>query len=194
MVTTSLMIAPTRFVLYLLLTASALVLSGCASKTQKKVTNAATAPLSDLNLWGDDIPIVLQQARKHPYRPPTDTSCAALDAEITLLNEALGPDVDKNKDKVDPSLLEQGSDIAEDSAIGALQRTTEGIIPFRSWVRKLTGAERRSKEVAASIRAGAVRRAFLKGIGAPQACVWTPFEPTEPKVASSAASSPASAP
>ena len=40
----------------------------------------------------------------------------------------------------------------------AVRRTVEGMVPFRSWVRKLTGAEKHSKEVAASIIAGGVRR------------------------------------
>ena len=43
----------------------------------------------------------------------------------------------------DSGLIERGSDAVENSAIGALQSTAEGIIPFRGWVRKLTGAERR---------------------------------------------------
>jgi len=40
----------------------------------------------------------------------------------------------------------------------------ESLIPYRSWVRKLSGAERASKAVAAAISAGMVRRGFLKGM------------------------------
>ncbi|MGZ5182034.1 MAG: hypothetical protein ACXWC2_16235, partial [Ramlibacter sp.] len=53
---------------------------------------------------------------------------------------------------------------------GAVQRTAEGLIPFRGWVRKLSGAERYSKKVAASITAGSVRRGFLKGFAASEHC------------------------
>jgi hypothetical protein len=41
---------------------------------------------------------------------------------------------------------------------------------FRGWVRKLSGAERYSKQVAAAIAAGSIRRAFLKGLGQAAAC------------------------
>jgi hypothetical protein len=37
-------------------------------------------------------------------------------------------------------------------------------------VRKLSGAERHSKQVAASIAAGTARRAFLKGMATSQQC------------------------
>ena len=36
---------------------------------------------------------------------------------------------------------------------------------MRSWVRKLTGAEKYSREVEASITAGTIRRSYLKGLG-----------------------------
>ena len=58
------------------------------------------------------------------------------------------------------------------AAVGALQKTVEGAIPFRGWVRKLTGAERYSRKVAAAITAGSIRRAFLKGVAAADGCVW----------------------
>jgi len=51
-----------------------------------------------------------------------------------------------------------------------LRSTTEGLVPFRGWVRKLSGAERYSKQVQAAIAAGAARRAFLKGLMAAKAC------------------------
>lgn len=153
---------------------AAAMLSGCAAPTQKKVGSAATAPLNDLNIISADIPAVLQEARKHPYKTPTDAQCPALVGEIHQLDDALGADLDAPASKDDPSLLDQGSDLAEDTAIGALQRTTEGLIPFRSWVRKLTGAERHSKAVSAAIRAGVVRRAYLKGVGSTMGCVWLP--------------------
>ena len=63
-------------------------------------------------------------------------------------------------------LLERGADAAGN----ALQRTAEGVVPFRGWVRKLSGAERYSRQVAAAIAAGTVRRAFFKGLGQAQGC------------------------
>ena len=57
-----------------------------------------------------------------------------------------------------------------DAANDALMGAAQSVIPFRGWVRKLDGAERHSREVAAAIAAGSVRRAFLKGVGQTLGC------------------------
>jgi hypothetical protein len=44
------------------------------------------------------------------------------------------------------------------------------VVPFRSWVRKLSGAERYSRDVSAAIAAGIVRRSYLKGVGQVRGC------------------------
>jgi hypothetical protein len=72
--------------------------------------------------------------------------------------------------KPDPSHVKRAEQTAHDEAMGALQRTAEDVVPFRGWVRKLTGAERHSKKVANAIAAGIARRAFLKGIRFAQGC------------------------
>ena len=76
---------------------------------------------------------------------------------------ALGADLDTPATGSNPSLIERG-------ASDALRNAAEGVIPFRGWVRKLSGAERYSREVAAAIAAGTIRRAYLKGIGAAAGC------------------------
>ncbi len=150
----------------------ALVLAGCATSDADKVTSAATTPLSDLNLVNAPIPETLQLAQRNPYAVPADLSCMALGSGIRSLDEVLGPDLDTAVTDANRGLIERGTEAAGGAAVGALRRTAEGVIPFRSWVRKLTGAERYSKRVAAAIAAGTVRRAFLKGLGASQACTW----------------------
>jgi len=151
-----------------------LMLSACATRTQTRVTSAATTPLSDLNLVRDEIPEVLQNALKQPYQPPTDATCPVVVTEVHQLDAVLGADLDAPESEDTPSLLDRGSDMAENSAIGALQRTAEGLVPFRSWVRKLSGAERHSRKLAAAITAGSIRRAFLKGFAVSHGCVLTP--------------------
>ncbi len=147
-----------------------LALVACASPTQEKVGTAATTPLSDLNLVRAPIPPVLAAAQSAPYKLPPDTGCAAVLMAIQELDEVLGPDLDAPSTPSNPSLVERGGSAAEDAATGALQRTAEGVIPFRGWIRKLTGAERYSRQVAAAITAGAARRAFLKGLNAGHGC------------------------
>jgi len=149
----------------LLLTAT-LWLTACASADQTRVSGAAVTPLNDLNLVNAPIPEVLQQAQKAPYALAPEAPCDALAADIRALDEVLGPDLDAPASDTSPSLIERGGHLAAD----AVQKTAEGIVPFRGWVRKLSGAERYSRQVAAAIAAGTARRAFLKGVRRARAC------------------------
>jgi hypothetical protein len=145
-------------------------LLGCATD-QKAVTSAATTPLTDLNLVSAPIPEILLAAQRAPYAAPADASCTALSAQVKALDEVLGPDLDAPPTDSNPGLIERGGTAVGEAATGALRRTAEGVIPFRGWVRKLTGAERYTKQVAAAISAGTVRRAFLKGLAVAKSCV-----------------------
>jgi hypothetical protein len=137
---------------------------------EARVAQAAVTPLTDLNLVRTDIPPALVAAQKAPYALPSDLSCAALAAEVQALDAALGADLDTPPTPSNPGLIERGSGAVGDAAVGAVRSTAEGVVPFRGWIRKLSGAERYSKEVAAAIAAGAVRRAYLKGLGQAAAC------------------------
>ena len=144
---------------------------GSASQpTDPNLSQAATAPLSDLNLVRAPIPAVLVAAQRAPYAMPTDFSCPALAADVEALDAALGADLDTPVTAANPSLIERGSGVAGDAVVGAVRSTTEGVIPFRGWVRKVTGAERYAREVAAAIAAGTIRRGFLKGLGQAAGC------------------------
>jgi len=156
-----------------------LALAGCAmppkpqaehAGTERKLGEAVVAPLADLNLVRAAIPPALAAAQKAPYAVPGELSCATLEAEIKALDAALGADLDVPAGAGQPTLLERGADAASDAVIGAVRSTTEGVIPFRGWVRKRTGAERYAKEVAAAITAGTIRRAYLKGLGQAAGC------------------------
>jgi hypothetical protein len=145
------------------------LLAGCQTNPAKKndLGHAVTAPLSDLNLVRDKIPPVLQTARAAPYVMPEDTSCKALAARVVELDDVLGSDLDTPSANGDHGF---GADDLGNAAVSAIRNTAEGVIPFRGWVRKLTGAERHSREVAHAIFAGSVRRAFLKGLAAGKGC------------------------
>lgn len=140
------------------------------SDVTDRVGQAAITPLSDLNVVQQKIPEVLRFARDvGAYTVPEKLDCPSVQNEINRLDTALGADFDAaGKDK--PSLLERGGDMAENYGVGFVRRTMEGFVPFRSWLRKLTGAEKHSKQVAAAITAGGVRRAYLKGLRQGLAC------------------------
>ena len=156
-----------------LLITTALVLAGlcgCASRDSDKVATAAATPLTDLNLVSAPIPETLLAAQKNPYGLPAAQDCEMLAEEIRKLDDVLGPDLDTPVTEANRGLIERGGEAAGGVAAEALQRTAEGVIPFRGWIRKISGAERYSKRVAAAIAAGTVRRAFLKGLRVGNRC------------------------
>ena len=149
---------------YILITA--VLLTACASNDQARVAGAVATPLNDLNLVNASIPETLARAQKAPYGMPVDSTCPGLAAEVRALDGDLGPDLDAPTSDSNPGLIERGST----AIVGAVQKSAEGVVPFRGWVRKLSGAERYSKQVAAAIAAGTVRRAYLKGIAQAKGC------------------------
>ncbi|HJW43027.1 MAG TPA: hypothetical protein VJ463_01110 [Geothrix sp.] len=155
----------------------------------KELSGAVTAPLKDLNLLRAKIPPVLNQALRAPYAAPADGTCDGLAAEIQLLDAALGPDLEAPAGP-DRDLAERGRAEAEATAVGAVRNATEGLIPFRGWVRKLSGAERASRQVTRAIAAGMVRRAYLKGLGEARGCA----APAAPQRQAQGPAEPAKAP
>jgi hypothetical protein len=129
--------------------------------------SAITQPLSDLNLLPQKIPEILQNAVPAPYAIPESRACSDLHAEIAQFDEALGIDFSFKRDN--DKLIDFEYEL-NNQAVGFVRRSTEALVPFRSWVRKLTGAERASRQVATAIQAGTVRRAFLKGMLLAQNC------------------------
>ena len=135
----------------------------------KQLVGAASAPLVDLNLLKTKIPEVLLAAQRAPYAAPTELTCEGLAIEILRLDAVLGEDLD-GPPAVKDSLLEKGRAELDDAAIGAVRSSAESLIPFRGWIRKLSGAERVSHQVTKCIAAGIVRRAYLKGLGQGRGC------------------------
>lgn len=138
--------------------------------TATQLGEAAKTPLADLNLMRPEIPPVLVAAQKGPYALPKDPSCSALAAEIQALDAVLGTDLDIPPAPDTPSVIKRSTEFVSNAAFDALRGAAEGLIPYRSWVRKLTGAERHSREAAAAITAGMVRRSYLKGLGQAIGC------------------------
>lgn len=132
---------------------------------RENVQGAMSAPLRDVNVLRTKIPPVLLQAMADPYERPMPATCAELTNLVVELNGALGDDLDEPNEN-DESLTIRG----RTAALGAVAGLASDVIPFRGWVRKLTGAERHDQLVAAAITAGAVRRGYLKGLGESRNC------------------------
>lgn len=136
----------------------------------EKLGRAMITPLTDLNMVREEIPEVLETARKGPYQWPFEEGCARLQDAIDGLDMALGRDIDTPVPVASTDLVDKGLNLAENSGVGMVKRTMEDLVPFRSWLRKLSGAESHSKQIAAAIQAGHMRRAYLKGLRAGLRC------------------------
>lgn len=147
--------------------------------------DAALAPLEDLNLKQQGIPDVLSRARSDPYDLAGLSRCEPIAAEIGRLDAALGPDLDEAPAPDTRTRAQKVGGAIKDAGISEVRSESSGLLPFRGWVRKLTGAARHDKKVQAAIRAGEIRRGYLKGVGMRMNCAppaapsW--FVPEPPK-------------
>lgn len=140
------------------------------TQVRPDLRDAVTAPLDDLNLKHTAIPDVLKRAVADPYDMDGLTRCEAIAGEVGRLNEALGPDLDEPPPPDRRTRGQKLKQAAGDAAVGAVGAKTRGLLPFRGWVRKLSGADRRDKRVAEAINAGKIRRGYLKGAGMRMNC------------------------
>lgn len=137
-------------------------------------TGAITAPVRDLNLMRDQVPAVLTTARDAPYLEPQNASCVQLAEMIAPLDEALGPD---------PGAGAKSQVGAGRMVYGAMADVTRDVIPFRSVVRRITGAARGDQKVRETREAGHLRRAYLKGFASAKNCYGPPQPDAKVQVA-----------
>ena len=147
-------------------TALAGSLVACTTHDRQQTMSAVTAPLADLNVLKTEIPPLLHESQPDPYQLPADSGCSALRQSVTDFDAVLGSNSALDED----SLYEKGKSELRSAALGTLRKTSQSVIPFRGWVRKLSGAERHSKAVQRAIRSGHQRRAFLRGMLVGQGC------------------------
>lgn len=140
--------------------------------TRVGMKEAVTAPLTDFNLMRQKVPAVLTAAAEDPYKLPGDAECPALEDEIRRLDLALGPDADMPRGADKPTLRRRASHAASDAALDAVRDLTTGWIPFRSTVRRLTGASHNQDQAEDATQAGVIRRAYLKGLGLQKGCAY----------------------
>jgi len=138
-------------------------LASCAATTysyrsgDRRVGDAIGEPLRDTGWTRENPPEVLSRAAAAPYALPSVPECGALRDEISALDRVLGPDLDA------ADAPEEQSDI---DASGLLSGAIGGLVglPYRSIVRRVSGAAERERTLRDAIFAGMVRRAFLKGV------------------------------
>ncbi len=132
--------------------------------TDKVVTGTVTQPLADVNLKRREIPAELIAIRDNPYALDGVRTCKDIIAEVTRLNSVLGSDLDEIIVNDRPRKRREG-------VIKMAGSVITGLIPFRSLIREVSGANKADVEFNAAIYAGVVRRGFLKGYGQQRRCL-----------------------
>lgn len=174
--------------LFLLLAGSASAADRGTTQRDEGFRGAVTAPLEDLNIKQADIPDVLLRAVADPYDVKDLPRCEAIAAEIGKLDAALGPDLDEARPPDTRTRTQKVAAEAKAAAVAGVRGESQDVLPFRGWVRKLTGADHHRKQVEAAVKAGSVRRGYLKGVGMRMNCAppaapswFVPEPPPTPK-------------
>jgi hypothetical protein len=141
--------------------------SGRTADTRRGVTNAAYIPLRDVNLMRPEIPLLLRNLQ-YPYSTATLADCNAITREIGQLDAVLGPE--SYQPGPNRNIWDRSGDFVEEQVIDAAEGTAEDLVPFRSWVRRISGASRAEREALRAVANGQQRRTFLRGYGASLGC------------------------
>jgi len=141
--------------------------TGRTADTRRGVANAAYTPLRDVNLMRPEIPLLLRNLQ-YPYSTATLTDCNAVTREIGQLDGVLGPE--SYQPGPNRNVWDRSGDFLEEQTIDLAEGTAEDLIPFRSWVRRISGASRAEREALRAVANGQQRRTFLRGYGASLGC------------------------
>ena len=120
------------------------------------------SPLADVNIKKKHIPLLLLEAKDHPYATIGMTDCAKIGAAVRDLDSVLGRDLDVPV----AGKPNEGRELAMDAG----QDTINSLIPGRFIIRRLSGAYAAQRKAVAAVYAGSVRRGFLKGLGEAREC------------------------
>ena len=90
---------------------------------------------------------------------------------MTLLDSLLGRDWDIPPPD-EKGLSDRAADGASTAFLDAVSSGASGLIPYRGFVRSLTGANRHAQKVRKAYERGSHRRTFLKAIGLSKGCAY----------------------
>ena len=141
--------------------------TGRTSDTRRGVSDAAYVPFRDVGLIRPEIPLLLRNLQ-YPYATATLSDCAAVAREIAALDGVLGPE--SYQPGPNRNIWDRSGDFVEEQTIQAAADTAADLVPFRSWVRRISGASRAEREALRAVANGQQRRTFLRGYGASLGC------------------------
>lgn len=123
----------------------------------------AEKPFRDFNLVKDKIPPALQAIVDAPYSLKGLKTCRQLGAEVRVLTNILGPDVDSGV------AAKKGQNAGE-FALGLGESVAGSLIPGAGLIRLISGADAAQKRAQAAVLAGQIRRAYVKGTARAKGC------------------------
>ena len=129
--------------------------------TGERAKDVVTRPLEDLNIDKERIAPKLISIQDEPYSLAGLKNCRAISGEIKELDAVLGADVDSGEDARRKTV---------DRVIDVGGGLLGGLIPFRSVVREVSGANDQRRRYQTAILAGVTRRSYLKGVGKQKGC------------------------
>ena len=141
--------------------------TGRTADTRRGVSGAASIPLRDVGLMRPEIPLLLRNLQ-YPYATASLSNCSAVTHEIGLLESVLGPE--SYQPGPNRNIWDRSGDFVEDQTIQAAEDAASDLIPFRSWVRRISGASRAERDALRAVANGQQRRTFLRGYGASLGC------------------------
>jgi hypothetical protein len=141
--------------------------TGRTADTRRGVSGAASIPLRDVGLIRPEIPLLLRNLQ-YPYSTASLADCAAVAREINQLDGVLGPE--SYQPGPNRNIWDRSGDFVEDQTIQAAEDAASDLIPFRSWVRRISGANRAERDALRAVANGQQRRTFLRGYGASLGC------------------------
>jgi hypothetical protein len=136
---------------------------------QGAASEAARQPLRDVGILKKKIPYALSRIAD-PYATPSGAGCDWIKYELDALNEALGPEVAVMPGEDKSTAAEKRSRMAMDAASDFIRSSSAGLLPGRSLIRRISGAEKADMMYKAATERGMVRRGYLKGLAQAQKC------------------------
>lgn len=121
-------------------------------------------PLRDLNLMKDKMPPELVAIRDKPYDLSGLKGCSDYAAAVARLTKLIGPDIDSD------AARNRKGETPSEFALSGIASAAGSFIPFSGLIRKVSGAEKAERRAQAAVLAGALRRAYLKGVARTRGC------------------------
>jgi hypothetical protein len=138
-------------------------------QVRRGVVDAAASPFRDIGLVRPEVPRTLQSL-KYPYSQTNLTlGCDQVLYEIGQLDAILG--AESFQPGAERGISSKGLDAIEGAVLNAARDSAGDIIPYRGWVRRISGAAKAEKEASLAIVQGQTRRAYLRGYGAALGCL-----------------------